>query len=180
MTPYAGYAIDDIWSINAQAGYTHSNYDVVQRRRDANSTHGNLDSDRASFAANVNAFKAFGNWQLTGTGGLLYAREFIHDFNLTTAGGGPTQRVSPGSIELGQFKLGGEAGYLIDSWEPYLGATVEFDFVNEHTDRVGGVYKGGFRYHFEGATSAGLEMSTVQHRSEEESFSIGANFRYQF
>ena len=180
ITPYAGLAIDDVWSLGAQAGYTRSNYDLVLRRRDANSARGNFDSDRFLAAANANAFKAFDAWQLTGTAGLLYARENAHHFDLKTANGGPTQRASPGALQLGQFKLGGEVGYLIDSWEPYAGAMLEVDFINLGTDRVGGVYKGGFRYHFENGTTAGFEGSIVGQRNEEQNFSVGGNFRYEF
>lgn len=179
VTPYIGYTIDDIWSLDVQASYTRSDFDVVLDRRLTNSSRGRFDSDRFVVAANANAFKAFGKWQLTGTAGLFYAHEDVHEFTRRLPDGS-FQRVNPDSLDLGQFKLGAEVVYAIDEWEPYAGATLEADFVNDGTDRVGAVYRGGFRYRFGEGTTAGLELSTVQHRSNEENYSIGANFRLTF
>jgi len=173
VTPYAGYTIDDVWSLDVQTSYTRSRYNL-----DLSDSTGDFNSDRLTVVGNVNAFKQFGAWNLTGMAGFLYAREIVHNFDLKSSGA--PVRVSPGFNQLGQFKTGFETAYTIGDWEPYAGATLEVDYLNEGSDRVGAVYKGGFRYRFGGATIAGFEASTVQHRGNEENYSLGANFRLQF
>lgn len=172
FTPYAAYTITDNLAIDAQAGFG-----VTANRVNSGGNVSEYGSQRYFVTSNLYGFHDIGKFNLTGTTGVVYAREGIDSYQQAGTGG----QVEGGSVTLGQYKLGGEVGYTMGWAQPYVGATFEYDFINSiGGDRTGALYRVGLNAQAGQTTTLGIEFGAVAHRANESNYSLGANFRTQF
>src|SRR5208282_1700513 len=103
-----------------------------------------FNSNRYAAAGNINFFYDVGGFSLTGFMGYTYAIENPTSMAPGLIGGVPT------SIHYGAVKVGGEAAYPIDNFEPYIPLTVEYETTNprDGTGRGVVIIGAGARYRF--------------------------------
>jgi len=187
---YAGYLLSDIISVDASLGFTRSNIDQMRTLLGA-SIEGSTNSDRVFGAVNVNAFYPTGNWILSGRAGLLFAKDDVDEFVEQT--GLPGGLVNPEQrFRIAQGRLGGDVGYSLGAWEPFVSAHLVHDFTRTAVQVGPGqrqpseddteVELGfGVRYFDERHDVSGaLEFISVQGRDDIDSQSVNLNVRVKF
>ncbi len=135
-----------------------------------------FNSNRYAGAANINFFYDVGGFSLTGFMGYIYAIE-----NPTTTAPGLIGGV-PTSIHYGAVKVGGEAAYPIDNFEPYIPLTVEYETTNpkDGTGRGVVIVGAGARYRFTDTIKGGIEVTSDEARSHSTNIVGAANLRISF
>ena len=135
-----------------------------------------FDSNRYSGAANINFFYDVGGFALTGYMGYIYAIENPSSAAPGLIGGVPT------SIHYGAVKVGGEAAYPIDKFEPYVPLTVEYETTNprDGTGRGVVIVGAGLRYRFTDAVKGGISVTSDELRSNSTNIVGAANLRISF
>jgi hypothetical protein len=135
-----------------------------------------FDSNRYSGAANVNFFYDVGGFALTGFMGYVYAIENPSSAAPGLIGGVPT------SVHYGAVKVGGEAAYPIDKFEPYVPLTVEYETTNpkDGTGRGVVIVGAGLRYRFTDAIKGGISVTSDELRSNSTNIVGAANLRISF
>jgi len=155
------------------------------------SIEGSTNSDRVFGAVNVNAFYPTGNWILSGRAGLLFAKDDVDEFVEQT--GLPGGLVNPEQrFRIAQGRLGGDVGYSLGAWEPFVSAHLVHDFTRTAVQVGPGqrqpseddteVELGfGVRYFDERHDVSGaLEFISVQGRDDIDSQSVNLNVRVKF
>ena len=135
-----------------------------------------FNSNRYAAAGNINFFYDVGGFSLTGFMGYIYAIE-----NPTTTAPGLIGGV-PTSIHYGAVKVGGEAAYPIDNFEPYIPLTVEYETTNpkDGTGRGVVIVGAGARYRFTDTIKGGIEVTSDEARSHSTNIVGAANLRISF
>jgi outer membrane autotransporter protein len=121
--PYVGYAFTDNLVLDATLTYSFLDNDV-DRDRSTSRIAGSYDSGRWMFATNLNYYALYGNWNLTALAGYMYVSE---NQDAYTERGGDNFTVEEKTSYLGEWRIGGRAGYLLNNWEPYLSAAYLYD-----------------------------------------------------
>ncbi len=145
-----------------------------------------VDSERYFFSGNFTTNQTYGNWNLSGLVGGLWAKDvqeaFSEDDGTTIAGS---------NFKVGQWRIGGEAAYAIGAFEPYGRATFQYDFTRtkvtfapgvaapkfDRTDVLAGF---GVRYFADNGMSGSLEYSTVLGRENYSEDTIQFLIRAEF
>ncbi|MCP4007980.1 MAG: autotransporter outer membrane beta-barrel domain-containing protein [Proteobacteria bacterium] len=184
IAPYFGMILNETWSIDANLGY--SDIDTDQDRSNGTIT-SDFDTDRWFISANINGFTSYNKWLFSGRAGLLNAESDDDSFTETGVGG---QNVDSNRTTLTQFNIGGEVGYAMGDFEPYVTATYNYDFhatdikltagpqpSNDDDDILLGV---GFRYFNSDNLSISAQYDSRRGRSDfdEETFSINARWDF--
>ncbi|MFI5022077.1 MAG: autotransporter outer membrane beta-barrel domain-containing protein [Alphaproteobacteria bacterium] len=135
-----------------------------------------FNSDRYAAAGNINFFYDVGGFSLTGFMGYTYAIENPTSMAPGLIGGVPT------SIHYGAVKVGGEAAYPIDNFEPYIPLTVEYETTNprDGTGRGVVIVGAGARYRFTDAIKGGIEVTSDELRSHSTNIVGAVNLRISF
>ncbi|HLN23258.1 MAG TPA: autotransporter outer membrane beta-barrel domain-containing protein [Patescibacteria group bacterium] len=190
ITPYAAYIIDDIFSVDATAGYTFVSYDIT---RSSNSITGSTDGHRLAGSADLNANKTIDSWVLGSSLGASYLNEVQNAYTETGAGG---TAVGQNDVRLGQAHLTGKAGYLVTqpwgSITPYGSARMEYDFNHNaavvrdvqgdlaSNSRFGTVFGLGADAAVGNFTTLNLEGTTTQFRENVSAYMVSASVRVKF
>jgi len=134
VAPYFGMTLNETWSIDASFGYSVIGTDQYRRLTPAGAK---ITSDvltqRWFFSGNVNGFTSIDNWRLPGRAGALVDKG--EDEQFTESNG---LVVSSVMSEISQLNVGGEAAYVIDEFEPFVGATYNYDMTKTETQFVSG------------------------------------------
>ncbi|WP_460019731.1 autotransporter outer membrane beta-barrel domain-containing protein [Magnetospira thiophila] len=129
VAPYVSYAINDVFSIDATAGWAHVSYDMD--RKDPVTSEkftGSTDADRFFGSVMGKATKTFKQKiEVTGKLGMSYTTEKRDAFT-ETGTTGTTVAVASQSTHLGQGVLGVRLGYNAGKVTPYVDLTGEYDF----------------------------------------------------
>ena len=127
IAPYFGLLLDDAWSFDVNGGYSSIETDQFRTAGDTRIT-STVDTDRWFVSVNVNGFKAINNWLLAGRAGIMHAQSEDDDFTeLNTATGVPAATIAGRTTKLTQLSIGGEAAYSMGNFEPFVGATYNYD-----------------------------------------------------
>ncbi len=135
-----------------------------------------FNSNRYAAAGNINVFYDVGGFALTGFMGYIYSVENPNSVAPGLIGGVPT------SIHYGAVKVGGEAAYPIDNFEPYIPLTVEYETTNprDGTGRGVVIIGAGVRYRFTDAIKGGIVVTSDEARSHSTNIVGAANLRISF
>lgn len=186
IAAYAGYLLNEPWSFDASIGY--SNIDSDQFRTDP-VTGARITSDPSAErwfgTLNFNGFKRWENWLIGGRIGLLYARNVQESF--TESNGA---RISQFSSELGQWGIGGDVGYSLDKFEPFVKLNYEYDFqMTEFSSSVGSqpsndsdnfLFGAGLRYFGTNGLTGNLEWNKRLGRDDFDEDTLTATLRMDF
>jgi len=110
LAPYLSYRFSDNLSLDASAGYAWGDQDINWALGTISRTT-NQGLERNFIAANLNADRWIGDWQLSGKAGVIRAEEQL-DANTALLSGKIKNRLT-------QIKLNGRAGYWINDVMPY-------------------------------------------------------------
>ena len=119
IAPYVGFVILDGLTVDAILAYTFLNNDVERDRTTGEILAGDYDSGRSMVSANLNYYALLNNWSLSAIAGYMYVSEDQDAYEQT---GAYTNSVGQFTAYLGEWRLGGRAGYLLDKVEPYISA----------------------------------------------------------
>ncbi|CCQ72509.1 autotransporter outer membrane beta-barrel domain-containing protein [Magnetospira sp. QH-2] len=137
VAPYLSFAINNVFSIDATAGYGMIDYD--QDRADSVTNEvfkGETDADRFFGSLTLNATKTFKKKiEVTGNLGASYTNEDRDAFT-ETGSTGTTVAVAKQSTKLGQAQLGVKVGYNLGKATPYIGVNGEYDFTKSSDPTV--------------------------------------------
>jgi outer membrane autotransporter protein len=186
VNPYAVVTLTDNFYVDVLAGASWLNNDMD---RASGAVTADYDSFRWLVSANLNGRFTDGPWQFLPTVGYLYVHQKDDAYTERGTGGG----VVPSQIAiLGQSRLGGRIGYVIDKWTPYVGARWEHNFVQPSgsgaeslasgggsTSRDGAFVQAGVEAVLRGGFSGGLEVNSIQ-RSDLQTYGVLGNIRYAF
>ena len=100
-------------------------------------------------------------------------------------------RIGDTRATIGRFLLGGELAYTAGAWEPYVGATYEYDFTRTEiafapgvaeprNDDSGVLFATGLRYFGDNQVSGSVEYSTVLGRRNYDEHTFTGNVRWEF
>ena len=172
--PYGAYVINPNFAIDALFNYTALGYTISSA---APGTSGSYHSDRLTGAADLDVFKNFDAIKLTGYGGYAYSWE---GGNASSIIGGPNNVGN--NIRYGAVRLGGEAAYDIDAFEPYIPLTFEYETTspNDGSSRAALIVGGGVRYFVSDTVTAGLLAETTQIKTHTRDVLISAHVRWSF
>ncbi|NYZ17331.1 hypothetical protein HL658_32715 [Azospirillum sp. RWY-5-1] len=176
LVAYAGYLIDDTFSADVQVAAGRLSNRLREMRGGVVDT-GNFDSNRLIVAANLTAVHTVSDWTMTGIVGTSFSRERFDSYS-TDAG----LRVDPGSVYLGQLRVGGELSYAVSpTINPYVAASYEVDVrSSENGDRNGAVLGAGLRAALADNFTVGVFGSAQVLRRDDENYAIAVNGRYSF
>lgn len=190
VSPYVAYIINDVFSVNALAGYTWVHYNTS---RSNGAISGTITGDR--FFANFNgtAAKRIADWHLASTVGYLYLLETQDEYTERGAGGA---RNPENQIRLGQWRWTNKVGYFVrQEWGgimPYGSARLEYD--SSHTalgvadalgtpisnDRFGTTFGLGVDATVGDDATLSVEATTMEFREHLTSHSLNGTFRLKF
>ena len=184
VVPYAALYLSDYVGVDFDltadflAGF--SSLDLSTTRTLGGATvSGSTESQRRFVAGNLTAGMTMGDLYLSGSGGLLLARDEIDGFVDSSGASIPSQRTS-----FGQLSLGGEAAYGWGSFEPYVSAQWRYAYEREEStvvsDDANSAQLGlGLRY-FGDAFSGGLGYSAILGREDYSQGTLSAQIRADF
>jgi hypothetical protein len=132
IVPYMGAILSEAsegafeLSFDMAGGYTNVDIDQFRRQGTASPVTSSTGSDRVFFSTNLTATRQVGNFYLSGTAGLLLARDKTDGFTESdgTVIGDQTSR-------LGQLSFGTEVMYVHDAWMPFVSLIYDREFNNE-------------------------------------------------
>jgi len=109
---------------DAILAYTFLNNDVERDRTTDQRLAGDYDSGRSMISANLNYYALLNNWSFSAIAGYMYVSE---DQDAYIQNGADLNSVGQFTAYLGEWRLGGRAGYLLDKFEPYIAAAYLYD-----------------------------------------------------
>lgn len=176
LVAYAGYLIDETFSADVQVAAGRLSNRLREMRGGVVDT-GDFNSNRLIVAANLTAVHTVSDWTMTGIVGTSFSRERFESYS-TDAG----LRVDPGSVYLGQVRVGGELSYALSpAINPYVAASYEVDVrSSENGDRNGAVLGAGLRASLADNFTVGVFGSAQVLRRDDENYAIAVNGRYSF
>lgn len=185
FTPYAGYLLSDWLSLDAAVGVSSVSTDQFRT------------ASGARISSDVDSIRIFGNVNATGTwtlgqvlasarAGMLYATQDDDAFSESNG-----VRFAGARSTVGRFLLGGELAYTAGAWEPYVGATFEYDVTRtratfapgvaapraDDTDVLLGI---GLRYFGSGDLSGSIEYGRLLGRRNLDEETLSASVRWQY
>jgi outer membrane autotransporter protein len=175
LSPYLAMQFSDIITGDIIVGYSRLSSD-----QNRNAVMSSYDSDRIFWSVNLNAFKSYDAWNVSATLGYTQTTE---DQDAYTEGGFP---IGANELKIGQLSLGGEVGYQIKNFEPYLSAAVEKEVKDDirvgggEYDDLGYLVGLGVRYMSPGGLTAELNVDTTQGRDDLDEYSVMLNLRMSF
>ena len=172
VAPYVSYSIDDMFSIDATAGYADVDYDNA--RSDLLSGErftGKTTAKRMFGHAMLNASNRVDNITFTGKVGTAYSREAQAAFTETGTASN-TVNVAKNTAKLGQALLGGTVTLNGDNAAPFLTVLGEYDYTKTKTtvatnqvtpssDKFGVRLGGGVNFDMGSNVTALIEANTV-------------------
>jgi hypothetical protein len=178
FTPYGAYIINDWASLDLEVSYAFldNNVTVVEGQPVTN----HYISNRVFVAGNASAFWNVDAFTLRAKFGLLWANN-----SGPTYVDGTGVRAKPPDTTVEQVKLGGEATYHYDQFEPFVDLTAAQDLKGTGTltgvfitptssgARFGLLYDAGVRYKLEGGSQLGLQIGGETLRSHQSTFMAG-------
>ncbi len=132
LVPYVGYSFGQGTTIDALAGYTMTTNDVA---RASGNARGEFDGYRLTGAVNLHHSLYFDAWSLRGDLGYSYA--YASNDGYTETGAASRGNIGKSTSHLGQGKIGGRVGYLVDKVEPYASVHYLYDFVSDDLGNAG-------------------------------------------
>jgi len=185
FAPYFGMTLDDTWNIDASAGYSVIDTDQYRTTAGTRIT-SDVKTQRWFFAANINGFTSINRWNLSGRAGAMVAKGTDEKFTESN-GAIISERMS----EISQFSLGGEAAYgYSDEFEPFIGATYNYDMTKTETQFTSGkqpssddddfLLSFGFRYFAKSGLTVSAQYDTRQGRDDYDEDTLSATLRWDF
>ena len=183
VAPYMGAVLSDYlgaenYDITMDMSLGFSNVDIDTVSNSVGRVTSSTSSHRRFFAGNLSVSRAIAQLNLTGLTGILVARVEIDGFTDSTG-----TVISDSEVSFGQLRIGGEAAYAWDSFEPYVSGIYEYDYDRDTTigsSDNNGVRLGlGVRY-FGSTFSGGLEYSTMLGRDNIDDEAITFSIRGDF
>lgn len=190
VAPYAAYLLTDNVSVDAAVGYSTLDIDQFRTEPGGAIVTGDTDSSRWFVMSNINTFRQYGNWVVTGRAGFIYSEEEQDGF--TETGGFTAQTVAERDIDFGQLNFGGEVAYSAHAIEPFASLFYQYDFeegdsaalnpnqAQRSNDDDDIRASAGFRYFGNNGLSATLEWSHIIDRENFDSNTINLLGRLQF
>jgi hypothetical protein len=171
--PYASYIISPNFFIDGLVTYTGLNNNLATVAPGPN---GSWHSNRVTGAGNLNGFWDLEPLKLTGYTGYSYTWEGANNSVLTN--------VPPFSniMRLGLYKLGGEAAYKFDQFEPYVPLTFEYQTTKpeDSTGRFALIVGAGLRYQWSDTLRAGILATATELQTHYREVKVEANLRWAF
>ena len=172
VAPYVSYSIDDMFSIDATAGYADVKYEnartdsITSERFTAKNS-----ATRMFGSAMLNASSRMDNITLTGKVGASYSRESQSAFT-ESGSAGNSQAVAKNTAKLGQAVAGATMALNGDGVSPFVSVLGEYDYTKTKTtvasnqvtpsnDKFGVRLGGGVNIDLGSSISALLEANTV-------------------
>lgn len=177
-TVYGGYLFNDWLSASAQLTWLRVRNRLEQYSIfSGGEVSGKFDSYRLIAATGLTAYQSYGPFDFSATLGYNRANEDFRSYTASDA-----SEVNPERSRLAQVKFGGEAAYnVIEGGQVFVNATWEWDHVHSSSgDPNGAIFGGGLRYNFADSMSVGVQGSAQAFRANDEQYTVGANFRYNF
>ncbi len=145
-----------------------------------------VDSERYFFSGNYTTNRTYGNWNLTGQVGGLWAKDAQDAFSESNG-----TAIASSNFKVGQWRIGGEAAYAWEAFEPYARGTFQYDFTRTKvafapgvaapkSDRSDVLAGFGVRYFANNGISGSLEYSTVLGRENYSEDTIQFLIRAEF
>ncbi|NNM00627.1 MAG: autotransporter outer membrane beta-barrel domain-containing protein [Gammaproteobacteria bacterium] len=190
VLPYVGYAFNDTFSVDVSMGYTA--VDIEQFRIfGGERISSEVDADRFFWGGNLNGNRQLGNWFLSGRIGMIWAREYQDAYQETNEATGALLSVGEQTFKLGQWRVGGEAAYTWNDWEPYASATYQRDYSatqfsiagtgpQPSNDRDDLLFSAGIRYFGSNNLSGFFEYNRIISRDNYEEDNFSLLLRYDF
>lgn len=190
VSPYVAYIINDVFSVNALAGYTWVDYNTS---RSNGAIKGSIEGDRLFASINGTASTHIANWQVGSTLGYMYLLETQDAY--TESGTGGTSNPE-NQIRLGQWRWTNKVGYPIrQEWggfTPYGSVRLEYD--TSHTpmgvadaqgtpvsnDRFGTTFGLGVDTTIGDDVTFSVEGATTEFREHLKSHTINGTLRVKF
>jgi hypothetical protein len=170
--PYAAYIFNPNWSLDGLVNWTSlSNNITAPLPFPAGGYH----SNRVTGASNLNYFTTYNGIKLTGFGGYAYTWE-----------GGPTNLVIPSAlannVRYGAIRIGGEAGYPLGAFEPYLPVRFEYETTtpNDGSSRAALVVGAGLRYRWSDSLTGGILFESTEFKTHISDMLLSAHLRWSF
>lgn len=172
VTPYLGYSFNETFSVDAAAGYSALETDQFRNAGAGTRISSDAESTRWFWGGNVNATEQIDRWYLTGSIGILWARETIDSY--TESDG---TLVPETTFRFGQWRVGGEIAYAFDTFEPYASATYQRDYATTEIVLTGATvqpendlddifFATGLRFYGYENVSASVEYTRVMTRAD--------------
>jgi hypothetical protein len=162
VSAYVGALLTDNLSADAAIGYSDLDIDQFRTAGTTRIT-SSLDGQRMFAAGNVNYDREWNDWQLTGTAGLLWAKD-EQDAFVESDG----TAVASSTFRLARLRLGAEVARTFGNFEPYVLATYSNSFSQTDarpgqgtTDRSDVLLGGGARFYGDDTWSGALEATTL-------------------
>ncbi|EME69468.1 outer membrane protein domain-containing protein [Paramagnetospirillum caucaseum] len=130
VVPYVAYSFGQGTSIDVITSATFLDADVVR----AQNGRGSYDGYRLMGAFNVHHGVELGAWSVRGDIGYMYSREWQGSYREEVS----NAHIGAVASNLGQGKIGGRGGYLLDKVELFAQAHYVRDFVAKRTSTVQG------------------------------------------
>ncbi len=191
VVPYLALRLGEHYSLDLSFGYSSVDTDqfrlaLVGGLPVGAQVSSAVDSERYFFSGNLTTNRAYGNWNLSGQVGGLWAKDVQDAFSESNG-----TAVAGSNFKVGQWRIGGEAAYAWGAFEPYARATFEYDFTRtkavfapgvaapkfDQTDVLAGF---GVRYFADNGMSGSLEYSTVLGRENYSEDTIQFLIRAEF
>ncbi|MGE5477535.1 MAG: autotransporter outer membrane beta-barrel domain-containing protein [Bacteroidales bacterium] len=190
VSPYVGYIINNVFSVNAVAGYTWVNYDTT---RSNGAVSGSISGERMFGNLNAVAATRIDNWYLGSTIGYMYLLETQEAY--TERGTGAVSNPE-NQIRLGQWRWTNKVGHsFIEEWGGYMPyASVRLEYDSSHTpsgvadaigtpvanDRFGATFGLGADVAVGNDTTFSLEGSSTEFREHLSTYSVNGTLRVKF
>ncbi len=173
LGPYASYIISPNFSVDGLFTYTRLSNNLSTAAPGPN---GGWNSNRLTWAANLNGYTDAGPLKLTGFTGYTYTYE--GSSNSVLSGIPPFSS----SMRFGLFKLGGEASCQFDQLEPYIPLTFEYQTTKpeDTTGRLALVVGAGLRYQWSDQLKAGILGTATEFQTHWRELKVEANLRWTF
>lgn len=191
FAPYLAYMINDMFSVDAFAGYTSLEYDTDRVDNVSGGTIlGSFDADRWFFSSNLNANMIKDNWLINARAGLLYTEEEQDAY--LESGPNTARSIADRKVDLAQFSVGLNVARSYGRMEPFAGIAYYYDVTRDDGVGAGGLPANvgatqpddddefqtslGFRYYGDYVTGS-LEWIKVLCRDKFDSDSFLVTFR---
>ena len=188
IAPYFAVQFNDNISFDISGGYSHL---TIDQFRVTNNTQviSDTDSQRYFIAVNGNGVWTRGPFVIGARTGFMAARESVNGFRESDG-----TVTADRDVHFSQWSIGGDVGYSVGSWEPYVTASYQYDFAKDEYSAVndGGVTEVvnddnddmlmgfGVRYFNDKGISANIEFTTRVAREHVEEHNFSGTLRYDF
>lgn len=187
VAPYIAILLNEVFSIDATAGYSWLEYDQDRiSPADGTDIRASFDAERWFGATNLNALVVRGNWVLGAKVGYLHSDEeqerYLETGSAASAAANRLRRVTTRDIDISQAIVGGDIGYSIGQYEPYVMAAYRNDLSRNDGEAAGGLPVAftsvqpddddeveiniGVRYYTTWGVTSSIEYSRVEGRQD--------------